>query len=596
MTIVPPRNTLDTASSPYLRHHADNPIWWHEWSSEAIATAKEENKLLFISVGYSTCHWCHVMAREAFSDHDTAAFINAHFIAIKVDRETRPDIDQFLMRFIQAQSGNGGWPLNVFLTADLRPIYALTYLPAKEHRGMPSFLSVARKVHDYMTTHTEEMPHFNAHESLPQTVPPDSLKKVLLSAYDRTHGGFGHGQKFPPHATLLYMLYHISATPDDELASACRHTLDIMAKRGLHDHLQGGFFRYCVDRQWTIPHFEKMLYDNAMALWYYALAARVFDDKAYAEVAHKIVRFLEETCLINGLYATAYDADTEGVEGGTYLWSREEIQSLLSAEQFAVFSAAYDLPAHGNYEGRIHLTRTTTNPCEDAEEILLAARRTRAQPFRDDKILCGDNALVACGLIQAARFLDQPAWEKRAEEMVEQLWKLFWNGTRLAHATYEGVLQEESFLYDAAALFLAATLLYETDASWEDKMTTLDLYVQSFREGESWYESRSTDFLSVSASHYDHPVPSSVSLALLASTRAAILRGKVLEKGPYFSPHHADFANIAALCADGLFHYIHAPEAPSWKQMPVNAIYCRSTDEMDCYRGACHPLVLPLKD
>jgi len=262
------RNNLDRSDSPYLRQHRDNPVWWQEWGGDVLQEAIQKNKPLFVSVGYSTCHWCHVMAAEAFTDPVTAEFLNHNFICIKIDRETRPDIDQYLMHFIQAQSGSGGWPLNVFLTPDQRPVFALTYAPASadSQRGMQPLLMIAEKVLEYINAHGAEIEPFHFSAETPAAARPDTLIAELLSGHDPLYGGFGMGQKFPPHSTLLYMLYYLSIEKHPELEKVCRLTLDSMRRGGLHDHLQGGIFRYCVDRQWTIPHFEKMLYDQPLTL------------------------------------------------------------------------------------------------------------------------------------------------------------------------------------------------------------------------------------------------------------------------------------------------------------------------------------------
>ena len=413
------RNNLDRSDSPYLRQHKDNPVWWQEWSAETLAVASAEGKPLFVSVGYSTCHWCHVMAGEAFSDPETAAFLNDHFISIKVDRETRPDIDQHLMQFMQAQNGNGGWPLNVFLAPDLRPIFALTYAPAVPGGGMLPLRVIAGKVLEYFSSHAGELQPFSPAEEKPRSAPEDRLAGELLAALDPLHGGFGPGPKFPPHSTLLYMLYRLCVKSDPALENACRLTLDAMRRGGLHDHLQGGIFRYCVDREWAIPHFEKMLYDQAMALWSFALAHRVLGDEAYKTMAAGIMRCLEETFAMGELFATAFDADTGHREGATYVWRYDEIKAALSDLEFTRFSAAYRLPEKGNFAGAIHLARRDDRPLRDCEEKLLALRRKRPQPFRDEKVLCGVNALAACAYVQAARFLDRPELEEKAARLVK---------------------------------------------------------------------------------------------------------------------------------------------------------------------------------
>jgi len=578
------RNNLDKSLSPYLRQHAENPVWWQEWSAAVIQRAVTEKKPLFVSVGYATCHWCHVMAAEAFSDTQTAEFLNSRFICIKVDREQRPDVDQFMMQFIHAISGSGGWPLNVFLTADLRPFYALTYAP------VCSFLSIAGKVYDYYEKNAADISPFIAPEIKPQISAEKFPVKNLLSYYDTLYGGFGASQKFPPHSPLLYLLFSLCVEDDDSARTSCLRTLDVMRLRGLHDHLQGGVFRYCVDREWTIPHFEKMLYDQAMTLWCYALAYKVFGESKYKAMAGKIVRCLNETFLEKGLFISAHDADTGHEEGATYLWSYTELQKFLSPEEFRRLGASYNIEEKGNFAGRIHLIRKNDNPLEDIEEKLLLIRKKRVQPIRDNKILCGMNALVAIALIQAGRFLGKPEWEEAAAETVRRLIDLFWNGKTLGHSFCEGGKQAQSFLFDAAALLTAVSLLYEDDMLWETILHKLVDYVESFKEGEKWMESRADDFPPVFASWFDHPVPSSISLAEMGLVRTALFAGKEVPAKAFLASYSADFFNVTCMIADGFFHIIKSKKAIDWSQLPANTMQMRGEPEVDCYRGTCRAL------
>jgi uncharacterized protein len=584
------RNNLGRSASPYLRQHRDNPIWWQEWGLEALAAASAENKPLFVSVGYSACHWCHVMAGEAFSDPATASFLNAHFICIKVDRETRPDIDQYLMGFIQDQSGSGGWPLNVFLNPAGDPVFALTYAPARFRSKTASLLAIAEKILEHLESRSGPVRPFESVEDAPETTAEDGLAARLLAAHDPHFGGFGPGPKFPPHTTLLFMLYRLAVESHVETEKACRLTLDAMRRGGLHDHLQGGLFRYCVDRSWTIPHFEKMLYDQAMALWTYALAFRVLGDGAYASMSTAIVRCLEETFAVNGLFATAFDADTEHHEGMTYLWDRDELEAVLTKEEFERFSLSYSLPLSGNFDGSIHLIRVDDRPLGDIEAKLLAIRRQRPQPARDDKILCGPNALTACALVQAARLLDRPELEDSAARTVERLLETFWDGSGLGHSSLDGIVQKQSFLGDAAALLLAVTMLREADDRWADAMNVLGNYVISFRMDGRWIESNQSDFRPVPASRFDHPVPSSVSLAVMGLARMALLEGGTPEPLEYLAPLRSDFHNIAVMIGGGMFHHIHARRPVPWGLLPPHVIQVRADEESDCYMGRCRPL------
>ena len=581
------RNNLDKSLSPYLLQHTSNPVWWQEWSAEIIQHAVDEKKPLFVSVGYATCHWCHVMAAEAFSDIDTANFLNRHFICIKVDREQRPDIDQFMMQYLTALSGNGGWPLNVFLTADLRPIYALTYAPVQSSGPQLSFLSIAKKVYEYYEKNADEIAPFIAQEVQPPIAAEESLVKNILSYYDPDYGGFGPGQKFPPHSTLLYLLYFLCVENNSDVQTICRKTLDAVRLRGLNDHLQGGIFRYCVDRQWTIPHFEKMLYDQAMALWCYSLAYKVIGENEYKKMAESIVRCLDDCFAENGLFISAHDADTEHVEGATYVWSYAELKDFLEPDEFKRFCESYYIDEQGNFEGLIHLIRKNDVSLQDIEDKLLFLRNKRAQPARDNKIICGINALVAIAMIQEGRNLERPELEEKAAQIIRLLIDLFWDGKALGHSYYNGTTQNQSFLFDAAALLNAICMVYENDASWNTLMTTMAAYVESFRDGEKWVESRAADFQQVFASWFDHPVPSSVSLAEMGRTHVALLTGKETKFKSYRAPYQTDFFNITAMMNNGLFHVISSKSAVVWSQLSPNTLQTRGETQTDCYRGTC---------
>jgi uncharacterized protein len=584
------QNNLGKSSSPYLLQHSGNPIWWQEWSSEILQLAIKENKLLFVSVGYSTCHWCHVMAAEAFSDEETAEYLNENFICIKVDREQRPDIDQFMMRFIMTQNGNGGWPLNVFLTPDQRPVFAITYAPAKQNgRGM-SFLDIAKRVKVYFDVKGNDISPFVSDEEEPSAAEESTLVEALKSYYDKDNGGFGTGQKFPPHSTLLFLLYLLSAKEDESIRAICTNTLDSIRLRGLNDHLQGGIFRYCVNREWTIPHFEKMLYDQALTLWCYSLAYKVTGKDENRIMALKIMKCLEECFEEDGLYISAFNADTDHEEGATYLWKQEELKSSLNQEEYKRFLEVYSITEQGNFEGLNHLIRKNDNRIDEIEAKLLSIRKRRPQPSKDEKILCGTNALVAIALIQSGRLLGKPELEDKGSQLIRKLLDIFWNGTSLVHSFYKGRLQKQSFLSDAGAMLTAITLLHEDESSWNEIMTTMSDYTKSFKEGERWIESSAEDFQTIYASRFDHPVPSGVSLAEMGLSRAAILSGKDVRPTEYRQPHQSDFYNVNSLINNGLFHVITSKQRIPWELIPANSIQKRGQPETDCYMDACRVL------
>ncbi len=584
------RNNLDKSSSPYLLQHTGNPVWWQEWSGDIVKYAFGAGKPLFVSVGYSTCHWCHVMASEAFSDQETADFLNGHFISIKVDREQRPDIDQYLMDFINRQTGSGGWPLNVFLTPSLRPVYALTYAPAKETSSMFSFLEIAKKVLDFYNKNRNDIPEFPAIGNKPAVVGENSLIRILSDYYDPANGGFGNNHKFPPHSTMLYLLYQMSVEESPSIRTICTKTLDAMMLRGLNDHLQGGIFRYCVDPEWTIPHFEKMLYDQAMSLWVFSLAFRLTGRDSYKKMSYKILRCLNESFDKGGLFISAHDADTDHLEGQTYLRDFDQMNELLSADELHSFAEIYNIGPMGNFKGSNHLIRKSELTLDDIEEKLLSERRKRKQPSTDEKVLSGLNALTAAAMVNAARYLDDPSLERKAARLVTRIKNTFRMGNSLAHSKFNNIIQEQQFLFDASALLLAVTLLYESDENWGDFMDKMAEYLQSFREGDKWIESKTPDFLPVYASWFDHPVPSSVSLAETALTRYKLLKGQDIGQAEYLQPFQSDFYNIHVMLRNGLFHVYTSRDILDWGKLPVNSIQARGEHEQDCYMGVCMPL------
>jgi hypothetical protein len=530
------------------------------------------------------------MAAEAFSDDETAAYLNSNFICIKIDREQRPDIDQYLMHFINSQSGRGGWPLNVFLTPDLKPFFALTYAPLKtDGRGL-SFLDIARKVHEYYITQGENIIAFIYREEEPPVTAEESLVTGLISYFDSEYGGFGTGQKFPPHSTLLFLLYQLSVKEDPEIREVCTKTLEAMRMRGLNDHLQGGIYRYCVDREWTIPHFEKMLYDQAMALWGYSVAFKVLGKAEYKNMAEKIIVCLRECFEYEGLFISAFDADTDHEEGATYLWSQEQLKAILLEDEYRLFANAYNISKEGNFEGLNHLIKRSDVTLNPIERKLLDVRNKRKQPSRDDKVISGINSLVVIAMLQAGRCLNNSNLEDKAASVMRNIINKFWDGLSLGHSFYNGTFQKQGFLFDAGATLTAVSMLCENDSSWNDLMLKMTSYVRSFNKGGKWIESESEDFQTVDASWFDQPVPSSVSLAEMGLTRAAILSSEDTKSVDYRRPFQSDFYNINALLNNGLFHVITSEKLIPWDNLPVNSIQLRGDVESDCYMGTCRML------
>lgn len=601
-------NNLDSAQSPYLRQHADNPVWWQEWRQEVLDYARSAGKLLFVSVGYSTCHWCHVMAHDTFSDPECADYLNEHFVSIKVDREERPDIDQFLMDFLVAATGQGGWPLNVVLTPDLRPFFGITYLGSQARFGRPGFREVMEKVRAFWKEKDGEITAFTPEYRRPGSPGEEGetadaiLPKIqagIRSRYDDAHGGFGTEQKFPPHATLLYMLQAGADPQTGSFEAELRGSLDAICRGGLHDHLQGGFFRYCTDRQWRIPHFEKMLYDQAMLLWSLSQAAARFEVPAYRHAAMGVLRALRESFRTHeGLFISAHDADTDGTEGGSYLWTPDELRELLSTEEHAAVSRHFEISEEGNFEGSIHLLRRSL-PGEEshaeaeilqaAREKLLTSRKGRPQPGEDRKIITSWNALAGVSLVQAWRYLGDRQALTEAQEVFAALWGRHRRNGTIVHSSLAGETTQHSFLQDAAALMLLASYLHEESRDYREQMDTLAELVMSFRDGETWLEGRSSDFVTIPAGYFDSPIPASSSLAELALLRRDMLTGELYDELSFGAPLIQDFHNLAALTAGGYVYLIESPERIAWDSLPLHVIQAPGEHTTYCYKGLCTP-------
>ena len=436
-------NRLAAATSPYLRQHADNPVDWFPWGEEAFDLARATDRPVLLSVGYSSCHWCHVMAHESFEDPVTAALMNEHFVSVKVDREERPDIDAVYMEATQAMTGHGGWPMTVFMTADGEPFYCGTYFGRTPRGGAPSFTQLMAAIHDAWTDRRDDLmeqagrlvasvrrnPSAPDGTSLPGPEVLDEATMSMLAAHDATWGGFGTAPKFPQAMSLDHLLRHHVRTGSSAALDAVRVSLDAMASGGIHDHLGGGFSRYSVDAQWLVPHFEKMLYDNALVARTYLHAWQVTGDPGHLEVVGSTIDYvLAELSHPDGGRYSAQDADSlphpgadHAVEGAFYVWTPEEVAAALEAvglgEHVAAVCEWYGITDAGNFEGRSipnrldargHLTRTPE--IEAARRALVAARANRPRPGLDDKVLTEWNGLMLATLAQAAAATGNDDW------------------------------------------------------------------------------------------------------------------------------------------------------------------------------------------
>lgn len=582
------QNNLDKSSSPYLKQHKNNPIHWQEWSQEVLDFAKQNNKIIFLSIGYSTCHWCHVMAQHAFSDKLVADFLNENFISIKVDKEQRPDIDKKMMEVIINQTGNGGWPLNIFLTSDLTPFYPLTYSPAKD------FLELLMYIKNYNVAKGVK-PELIIPFDNPSNIHEDSIIKLLSENYDFTSGGFGEYQKFAHPTATLFMLHYYEENKNEKLKEMIIKLLDVMMKNGLHDHLQGGFYRYCVDVIWKIPHFEKMLYDQAMHLWVYSLAYKIFKDENYKSICNKIFECLKETYSKSNLFISAHDADTNHIEGDTYIWEYNELKNILTSEEFNLLKESYEISENGNFEGKIHLIKRKiesnteiNNNITSIEKKLLEIRNKKEQPFADEKIITSWNSILGIALINAYRYLGKKEYLETSEILFSELSNNNFNDNKLFHSSLNGNIQKNEFLEDYSSFLLFITYLHEETNKYKDHLISFNKKLEEFKENNQWIESNNKDFEKTIAGYYDHPIPSSTSLAELASLRSNILLGNnYLKDQPFKESIKHDFLNISILIKKGLFHIITNKEKINWDKLPLNTIQIKSDKFTDCYKGAC---------
>ena len=473
-------NRLSHETSPYLRQHAHNPVDWYPWGAQALEKARMERKPILLSVGYSACHWCHVMAHESFEDADTARLMNELFVNIKVDREERPDIDriyQIAQQMLTQRSG--GWPLTMFLTHDdQRPFFGGTYFPREARFGLPSFRDLLRRVSEYYRDHEQELRSQNdaLMSAFSELNPPPPSADIQLTdkplrdaraqlakTFDPRNGGFGGAPKFPHPKTLERLLrdWYASANaaePDLHALYMATLTLKRMGEGGINDQLGGGFARYSVDEYWMIPHFEKMLYDNGALLAVYADAMVATGDAFYGQVASETAAWaIREAQSPEGGYYSSYDADSEGHEGKFYVWDRGEVQQALTAEEYAAFAARFGLDRPPNFEGRwhLHVFQDTVAVADSARRKLLAIRNARVWPGRDDKILTSWNALMIRGMAIAARSLRQPDLEISATRALDFIRRTLWRDGRLL-ATYKdgnahlnAYLDDYVFLVDA---------------------------------------------------------------------------------------------------------------------------------------------------
>ena len=534
-------NRLADETSPYLLQHKDNPVDWNPWGEEALGRAKAEDKPILLSIGYSACHWCHVMERESFEDEDTARVMNEGFVCIKLDREERPDIDAIYMEACQAMTGQGGWPLNAFLTPEQVPFYAGTYFPPEPRPGMPSWRQLLAAVTDAWSERREEIRDGGRRiaerlrggallEPSSQPLDPGSLEAAvagLREAYDPAHGGFGSAPKFPPASAIELLLRR----GDTEISS---HTLRAMASGGMYDQVGGGFARYSVDATWLVPHFEKMLYDNALLARAYLHGWQVTGDALFRSVCEETLDWaLRELGGPEGGFQSALDADSEGVEGRFYVWSLDEVVALVGEEGAAWFGASRG----GNFEGANILVRGGEDPPEllgEWRRTLYEARAKRVWPGLDDKRLTSWNALMVSALAEAGAVLGRPDYLDAARACAEFVLVELRDGQgRLLRSWKGGQAKLNAYLEDHAFLLEALIGLYE--ATFEPRWFTAarelaDTMIERFADEEmgGFFETSSDHerLLTRRKDLEDHPIPAGNSSAAYGLLRLAALSGE----------------------------------------------------------------------
>ncbi len=482
-------NRLAQETSPYLQQHSDNPVDWHPWGEEALARAKREDKPILLSVGYSACHWCHVMAHESFEDSEVAALMNRLFVNIKVDREERPDIDQIYQLAQQMLSQRtGGWPLTMFLTPEGTPFFGGTYFPKEARYNLPGFPQVLEHIARVYRDHRKEIAQQNetllatfegmqpgapAHHSELGPEPIDAALRGLKTNFDSRFGGFGGAHKFPHPAELEFCLRRSAATADGAAERIATHSLERMALGGIYDQLGGGFARYSVDAEWMIPHFEKMLYDNGPLLRLYADAWTVTRNPLFARVAEETAAWvMREMQSPEGGYYSSLDADSEHEEGKFYVWTPDEVRSLLGSEEYAVLAPHYGLDGPPNFENSHWHLRVVQPLAEGAAPLLASGRRKlfearerRVRPGRDDKVLVSWNALMIAGMARAAVVFGRGDWLASAKQALGFIRGSMWRDGRLLATYKDGKAHLNAYLDDYA--FLLAALLELLQAEFD---------------------------------------------------------------------------------------------------------------------------------
>lgn len=556
-------NRLIHEASPYLLQHAHNPVDWYPWGEEALSRAKNEDKPILLSVGYSSCHWCHVMEKECFENEAIARIMNERFINIKVDREERPDLDELYMKALQLMTGSGGWPMTLFLTPDLIPFHGGTYFPPEDRMGLPGFRRVLMIVSDYYRTRRGEVTRMetqmkSALREAIRIIPsqkeldPAVFSKafeLMKNQFDPTHGGFGKAPKFPNPLILTFLLRFWKRTGNKEALKMVERTLEKMSEGGIYDHLGGGFHRYSVDEQWLIPHFEKMLYDNALLSQLYFETYQATRKEKYRRIGEEILFYiLREMSHAEGGFYSAQDADSEGEEGKFYLWTKEEIKNILGEEREKLFSAYYGVTPRGNFERGKNILYITSSieeisrefklsPSElkrslkEAQKILFAERERRIRPHRDEKIITSWNGLMISGFVYGFIATEDRVYLQAAQKAARFILERMLMGTDLMRLFYHGRVQGEGFSEDYAFFIQALLDLYEATLEREYLIKAYELnevMINRFWDNETggfFFTDREVlPMVGRSKNPYDQVIPSPNSVAVMNLLRLGSLK------------------------------------------------------------------------
>ncbi len=593
-------NRLANEKSPYLLQHKDNPVDWYPWGDEAFAKAKEENKPVFLSIGYATCHWCHVMAHESFEDGEIASLLNEVFINVKVDREERPDIDSTYMTVCQMLNGHGGWPLTIVLTPDKKPFFAATYIPKEARFGRIGLRQLIRGIHGMWTHEPEKINQAvesiehgfkNSQEfqqgEFPGTEAIDFASEQLTMNFDSKFGGFGSAPKFPTPHNLMFLLRQWHHTKEHRFLEAVTKTLTSMRLGGIWDHIGFGFHRYSTDQEWLLPHFEKMLYDQALLLMAYTEAWQITKNPLFKQTVYEIAEYVQRDLTSKeGAFYSAEDADSEGEEGKFYIWSTDEARELLNADQYAFFSKNFHLEDEGNFEDEAtrqkngmniphlkeEISNTSNTEWDSIRKTLFEERKKRIRPLLDDKVLTDWNALMIAAYAKAGSVFNDQNFIDRAETSYQFISESLFEKSTLLHRYKDGEAAIEAFADDYAFLIWASIELYEATFKSDYLLKAIKLNTDFL--DQFWDDESGGVFFSVNDKDqplgrqkqiYDGAIPSSNAVTFLNLIRLARFTGdtsleeKANQLGKCFSTDLIRSGSSSTVSMMGLQFLNHEP-------------------------------------